>query len=157
MSEERALPTKVRQLAGSAPLQLIWRNELGGETFRAVDGRHIKWQPLKNLDPERSADVDLVVEADKLRWAGRFVRVPPVLDGGVDEDGAWLVTEALDATSAFDPRWRDRPEVAVVAIATGLRRLHDTLPVDKCPYPASWPGPISAIPSIRTRSPSMAG
>lgn len=42
--------------------ELVWHNELGGLTFRVAGRgrpRYIKWQ----------ADVDLVAEADRLRWA----------------------------------------------------------------------------------------
>ncbi|MEM8905061.1 MAG: phosphotransferase, partial [Actinomycetota bacterium] len=38
------------------------------------------------------------------------------------------------ATSAVDPRWLADPEPAVRAVGIGLRRLHDALPVEDCPY-----------------------
>jgi kanamycin kinase len=139
------VPDKVAELAGTGTVELVWRNELGGTTFRLTDEcrmRYIKWQPDIGLDPARRADVDLIAEAEKLRWAGRFVPVPGVLDCGSDSQGAWLITEAIDATPAFADRWRANPEAAVRAIATGLRRLHDALPVAGCPYGGSWCGPV---------------
>jgi kanamycin kinase len=36
--------------------------------------------------------------------------------------------------SAVDPRWIARPGVAAAGIGRGLRHLHDTLPVDACPF-----------------------
>ncbi|NLT26785.1 MAG: alpha/beta fold hydrolase [Microbacteriaceae bacterium] len=137
-----APPARIRALAGDDALELVWRNELGGTTHRATgaDGRtrYLKHQPLAGLPPRERADVDLVVEADKLRWAARWAAVPRVLEVGADGDEAWLVTAGIDAVSAFDARWRDDPETAVRAIAVGLRRLHDALPVDECPYRGSW-------------------
>ena len=135
-------PARIRALACGDALELVWRNELGGTTHRATgaDGRmrYLKHQSLAGLTPRRRADVDLVAEAEKLRWAGRFAPVPRVLEAGGEGDEAWLVTEAIDADSAFDARWRDAPETAVRAIATGLRRLHDAMPVDECPFDGGW-------------------
>ncbi|BBY56797.1 phosphotransferase [Mycobacterium koreense] len=137
------IPGKVVELAGADPIAAVWRNELGGWTFRACGRRgtrYIKWQPYAGLDSGRRGDVDLLVESEKLRWAAQFIAVPRVLDGGEDDDHAWLVTEGIDAIPAADPRWRDTPDVAVRAIATGLRRIHDALPVDTCPYRGAWLG-----------------
>jgi aminoglycoside phosphotransferase len=65
--------------------------------------------------------------------------VPRVLDHGSDETGSWLVTAGLPGHSAvFDP-WKQDPATAVRAIGEGLRALHDTLPVDRCPF--SWSAP----------------
>jgi kanamycin kinase len=36
--------------------------------------------------------------------------------------------------SAISARWKSDPETAVTAIGSGLRELHDTLPVDRCPF-----------------------
>lgn len=135
------IPGRVLDLAGTDKIDLVWRNELGGLTFRfrgQKGTRYIKWQSYAGVRPAVRGDVDLAVESEKLRWAGQFVPVPGVLDFGEDGDAAWLVTEAIDATPACDVRWRGDPEVAVRAIAMGLRRFHDTLPVDGCPYRGSW-------------------
>ena len=141
MTSDGPLPDQVVELAGADRIAEVWRNELDGQTFR-VQGRegtrYIKWQPYAGLEPQRRADVDLAAESDKLRWAGQYVPVPRVLDGGTAGDCGWLITEGIDAVSAVDARWRTCPEVAVIAIAKGLRRLHDTLPVEECPYRGSW-------------------
>ncbi|MCV7192031.1 aminoglycoside 3'-phosphotransferase [Mycolicibacterium brumae] len=147
--DDVAFHGQVRDLAGGAEVELVWRNELGGLTFRTLGearGRYIKWQPTAGLTAAQCGDVDLVREAEKLRWAGCYVPVPRVIDCGATVDGLWLVTAAIDATSAVDPRWRDRPETAVRAIATGLRRLHDTLPVDECRYRDTWIPPGTRTP-----------
>ncbi|QCV95521.1 aminoglycoside 3'-phosphotransferase [Acidipropionibacterium acidipropionici] len=135
------IPPKVAEMVGDGPAELVWRNELGGLTYRTSGRgsvRYIKWQPAGDLEADERDDVDLLVESEKMRWAGRFIRVPRVLGVGADEHGSWLVTEGIEATSAVDPRWRSRPEDAVRVIATGLRRMHDAHPVDTCPYRATW-------------------
>ncbi|CAM4060408.1 Aminoglycoside 3'-phosphotransferase [Bordetella tumbae] len=143
------IPSKVLDLAGTDSVEVVWRNELGGLTFRChgeQGARYIKWQPSVGLSPAERADVNLVMESEKLRWAGQFVAVPRVVDCGEVDGAAWLVTEAIDAIPAVDPRWRDKAEVAVRAIATGLRRFHDALPVHSCPYRSTWFGSTERVP-----------
>ncbi|WP_434811044.1 phosphotransferase [Microbacterium sp. bgisy189] len=129
------VPATVRALAGGAALTPVWRNELGGVTFRADDGRHIKYGP-------RNTETSMADEAERLRWAGRFTRVPQVLDAGADATHEWLVTATLDGRSAVDPRWIAEPAVAVRAVGEGLRALHDALPVADCPFDWGVPGRI---------------
>lgn len=127
------VPAIVAELADGAPIHWIWHNELGGRTYR-IDRRtrseFVKWCP-------DHPEIDLALEADKLRWAGRFIRVPEVLGHGRDSaTSAWLHTVAIPADSAVAPRWKQRPLLAARAIGAGLRRLHDRLPVADCPW--SW-------------------
>ncbi|WP_417563536.1 phosphotransferase [Microbacterium sp.] len=123
------VPDAVRTLAQGAALDAVWRNSLGGVTFRTGDGRYIKWGM-------RHPEFDVAAEAERLAWAGRFTPVPRVLQAGGDDTHAWLVTAAIDGRSAVDPRWIADPEKAVRAVGHGLRALHDELPVDACPF--SW-------------------
>jgi kanamycin kinase len=111
-------PDAVRALA-RGPLEAVWRNELGGLTFRDGD-RYIKWSPVGGLSDERA----------RIQWAAPFTPVPEVLDG----DDTVLVTRALPGAGAVTDRWRADPGTAVRAIAEGLRSLHETLPVDGCPW-----------------------
>ncbi|GAB3485312.1 phosphotransferase [Nocardiopsis coralliicola] len=125
------VPAVVRALAGSARTEPVWINELGGTTFRLTgDGpdRYLKWTPAG------TPEIDLAAEAERLAWAQQWVRVPEVLGRGADPAGTWLVTAALQGSSAVDPRWRDHPVTAGTAIGHGLRRLHDALPVAECPF-----------------------
>jgi kanamycin kinase len=85
----------------------------------------VKWAPPDSGLP-------LLDEAERLRWAARYVEVPRVIDAGP----AFLHTTKLRGTSAVADRWKAEPRVAVRAIGDGLRQLHDTLPVDECPF--SW-------------------
>lgn len=137
-TEPVAVPDLVRELAGAGDLTLAWRNELGGLTFR-VDPRDpadgvtfVKWSP--RTDRALTEWIDLVDEAARMRWAEPYTTVPHVLEVGSDGEVDWLVTSALDARSAVDPRWLAEPETAARAIGAGLRALHDALPVDQCPW-----------------------
>lgn len=121
------VPDRVRALAGGAALTPVWLNGIGGLTFRTDDGRYIKWGPL-------DLEASMRDEAERMRWARRWLTVPEVMEQGQDESEEWLVTVALDARSAVDPRWKDEPERAVRAVGEGLRMLHDALPVEDCPW-----------------------
>lgn len=127
------VPPRVVTIARGHDVVGLWANEVGGLTYRiAPIGVVVKWQPPR---PEAWAP-DLLDEAARLAWAGRHVTVPRVLDAGADDEGAWLVTEDLAVDNAVTDRWKADPAAAVAAIGTGLRRLHDRLPVDSCPW--SW-------------------
>jgi kanamycin kinase len=124
------VPDAVAALAAGDAVRAVWRNEVGGLTFELTGPtarRFVKWVPA-------GCGIDLAAEAARLAWAEPFTPVPRVLTAGADADGSWLVTAALDGTSAVDPRWVARPEVAARALGTGLRALHDALPVASCPF-----------------------
>ncbi|WP_433380815.1 aminoglycoside 3'-phosphotransferase [Streptosporangium sp. CA-115845] len=126
------VPDVVAALADGDTVTPVWRNELGGLTFRLEDGRdgvrYVKWVAAG------TPEIDLPGEAERLAWARRWVTVPRVIEHGTDTDGTWLVTAAVPGRSAVDPRWIADPATAAAAIGRGLRLLHDALPVEQCPF-----------------------
>ena len=75
------------RLAGGRPIAPVWRNELGGLTFRLADGdgaQYVKW--IATGTPE----IDFRAEAERLTWARQWITVPAVLGQGADADGTWL-------------------------------------------------------------------
>ncbi|RRO16714.1 aminoglycoside 3'-phosphotransferase [Saccharopolyspora rhizosphaerae] len=122
------VPPVVREIAGGRTVHAVWRNEVGGLTFQISAERgelFVKWSPR---------GVPLAPEVARLRWAAGRTPVPPVLDSGADEDGEWMVTAGLPGRSAVDTRWLAEPRTAVRAIGSGLRALHEALPVSDCPF-----------------------
>lgn len=108
---------------------VVWANEIGGFTFVQGD-RFLKWNPRGN-------GVDLEHERARLHWARTIGHpVPEVLDFGRDDAGQLLVTRSLPGTGAVTGGWD--PEVAVPAIAAGLRALHDKVPSAACPFRTPW-------------------
>ena len=109
------VPDAVRALAGDDVTTPVWRNELGGLTFRldGADGtRFAKWVPAG------TPEIDLSGEAARLAWVGDRAPVPHVLAQGSDDDGAWLVTRAVPGRSAVEPRWVADPATAALAIGS---------------------------------------
>jgi kanamycin kinase len=131
-SDPVEVPHSVAHLVSGRPHELIWVNGVGGLTFRVIDASgsiYVKWAPSGTGE-------NMASEARRLEWARKHISVPPVLGQGSDADGEWLVTRGIEAQNAVSPRWTSDPRTAAVAVGAGLRSLHDSLPVDDCPF--SW-------------------
>jgi kanamycin kinase len=117
----------VLELAGDEVPELVWRNELGGLTFRLGD-RYLKWNP-------RTTGIDLEREHRRLRWLTDRHPAPRPLGYDEDTDGQWLLTAALPGSLAVGDAWRARRPEAIRSIATGLRHIH-AVPIDD--FRADW-------------------
>jgi kanamycin kinase len=140
------VPARVVELAAGRPVRAVWRNELGGTTYRLGDDLHVKWVPSGVVG------LDLPAEIARLAWAAPHASVPRVVGHGDDEAGSWLVTTTLPGSSAVDPRWHDDPRPAVVAAGEGLRALHESLPVLDCPFEWSTASRIAAARNTAARN-----
>lgn len=121
------IPSVVVDLSDGHTPELVWRNELGGLTFRVGD-RFIKWNP-------RSTGVDLDYERRRLEWIAPLHPSPRVLDFGTDNNAQWMVTHGLPGDSAVGDTWRARRSEAIAAIASGLQAIH-AIPIDT--FPTAW-------------------
>jgi kanamycin kinase len=124
---EVSVPPVVAELAGDATPELLWRNQLGGLTYR-VDDTYVKWNPLHT-------GIDLERECSRLEWISARHPAPPVRSCGRDEEAQWLITGALPGGHAVGGMWRARRAEAIIAIADGLRAIH-AIAVDD--FPARW-------------------
>lgn len=112
---------------------------------------YLKWVPHGAPCP------DLLGEADRLIWARSFTPVPRVLGAGREPQGSWMLTAAVEvggavATSAIEAQWRSRAERSAIAVGIGLRRFHDALPTDTCPFVRTAEARVAALPADRTRA-----
>ena len=143
--DEIALPRIVHALARGDEPQLVWRNDLGGLTFRLGE-RFLKWNPL-------STGIDLEREFVRLQWISARHPAPRPIDHGVDGGAQWLLTDALPGATAVGDEWRARRPEAIRAVAMGLRAIH-AIPVDD--FPAEWSAQVwvgRESPSLGTRPP----
>jgi kanamycin kinase len=121
------VPGAVLEIAAGRPAELVWRNDLGGLTFRIAD-TFVKWSP-------RRIGIDLARERSRLEWLAGRHPAPRVTGWGEDEEAQWLVTDAVRGESAVGDTWRPRRAEAIRAIAEGLRAIH-AVPVDD--FPPAW-------------------
>jgi kanamycin kinase len=121
------IPKVVLDIAEGRAVELVWRNELGGLTFR-LDDCFVKWNP-------RTTGIDLDRERVRLEWISRRHPAPRVIEAGADETAQWLVTAALPGDHAVGETWRARRPEAIRAIADGLRAIH-AIPVED--FPPDW-------------------
>ncbi|GAA3719645.1 aminoglycoside 3'-phosphotransferase [Microlunatus aurantiacus] len=136
------VPAVIRQISAGHPVVPIWVNGDGGVTFRIeVPGlrQFAKWAPTGSPN-------SLTAERERLRWAADFAAVPHVLDYAETTDGTYLLTAELRGETAITDRWKSRPAQAVRAAGSGLRSLHDSLPVRTCPFDWSAATRLAAIP-----------
>ena len=124
------IPDAIQRLSAGEPVHPVWVNSIGGRSFRIgtdANVRYAKWAPA-------GSDIDLPAEAERMRWAHPYAKVPKVLDSGADATGAWLVTSPMAGENAITERWKADPETAVRVTGAALRALHDALPVEECPF-----------------------
>jgi kanamycin kinase len=122
-----AVPPIVLELSAGRPAELVWRNELGGLTFR-IDDAFVKWNPHRT-------GIDLSRERVRLEWISTRHPAPHVLEFGHDDVAQWLVTRALPGGHAVGDTWRARHSEAIAAIAEGLRAIH-AIPIHD--FPRAW-------------------
>lgn len=124
---DEPLPDVVRTVAGDLTPELVWRNELGGLTFRTGD-RFLKWNP-------RRTGIDLDRERVRLDWISARHPAPRVIAADSDDDAQWLLVAALPGACAVGDIWRARRPEAIQAIVDGLRAIH-AIPIED--FPAEW-------------------
>lgn len=129
----KRLPTAV----GAATDGATW------EPVSASTGRAV-WRAARQdtvcfvkVGPDGGPD-GIAAEVKRLDWLAGRAAVPEVLAHAVDEDGqGWLVTAEAAGLAAHDPLHRMASvEPLLGALGRGLRGLHDSLPVDGCPFDA---------------------
>jgi len=124
---EDSIPDVVTELAAGRTAELVWRNDLGGLTFRIGDS-YVKYNP-------QQTGIDLERERVRLEWIAGRLAAPRVSSYGAHKDAQWMVTDALPGDCAVGDTWRARRPEAIQAIASGLRAIH-AIPIDD--FPAEW-------------------
>lgn len=105
--------------------------------------RFAKWSP--GCPPEEEGD--LTAEAQRMTWAGKFIRVPKVLSCEEYADGQLLITSALPGHSAVSGLGKSDPARSAHAVGQGLRHMHDALSVEACPFDWGLESRIQHLPA----------
>lgn len=129
-------PPLALELAAGRPWEAVWRNALGGTTWRLqgpTGATFLKVGPLHpGFDPQS--------DAQRLAWAGQHLPAPRPISYGVREGWGWIETRALPGVMAFAPAGGPHPDLpggrdeVIRALGAALRRWHDTMPVLGCPW-----------------------
>lgn len=144
------MPKELLALA-DGPIELVWLNDAGGYTAR-MDGviglgpgsYYVKWNP-------RSTSLSLAAAAKRMEWLEATGHpTARVVDLRRSEGGELLISEDLEATSAVFPEWVQQPDIALRAVAEGLRRLH-SLPTENCPFSWSVEERLKSVADRETR------
>ena len=104
------------------------------QRLRRGDVPHRRW-PVHQVRTAQLRDVHSRTRPLRLEWAGRYIRVPHVLEVGRRRHSR--VARDAGASPARAPSRRGgspSPQIAVRAVGEGLRALHDALPVAECPF-----------------------
>ena len=136
-----------------AAVSFVWRNDEGGYTFRFL-GESRRALPIASAQTESESGGAPVLERrpvyftwvpagqrqrceaarERSLWVGRYVAVPRFSQIRDGLGGWWMTSPALQGESTVGQWGRAHPYESVIAIATGLRRLHERAPVESCPF-----------------------
>lgn len=104
----------------------------GATTHRLVG---LSGQPTRYLKMmSRLAGSDLAFEAERTKWVSKFLPAPQVLD--VREEGVveYLLMSEVPGLHAAEPHWKGQAAQIVPLLAQGLKRVHEELSVEHCPF-----------------------
>jgi kanamycin kinase len=76
----------------------------------------------------------LRAESERMIWAAPYLPVPIVVALAEVDDATILLTEALPGTDATGAVWRDDLPGLVQALGRGLRRFHEAVGEEWCPF-----------------------
>ncbi|WP_420176154.1 phosphotransferase [Luteococcus sp. OSA5] len=127
---EIPLPDIVAEQAGDRVVKAVWVNGIGGTTWQLGEGPERDFLKIGPAHPEFDVDA----EVQRLAWLARWVCVPQPVAWGHEGPYAWLLTRGLNGDNSVSDANRHRPGVVVPALGRGLRRFHDLVPVQGCPF-----------------------
>jgi aminoglycoside phosphotransferase len=112
------------------------------DLLRFADGTHrfLKSAAGEPADPESPAGL-LASEHANLRWLADRLPVAEVVVFAASDEATFLLTAPAHGSPATDPDHHQDPDALVLALAAGLRRVHD-LPID------GFAGPTGVGPRV---------
>ncbi len=126
-----APPPELARIAPGWSAELAYRLVPGLTTWRlrGPDGR-VRFAKVDTA----GAYPSLRAEAERMIWAVAYLPVPTVV--ALEQLGGTtvLVTEALPGRDATDPLWRNDLAALVRAMGHGLRRFHEAVDEEWCPF-----------------------
>lgn len=145
-----ATPAMVVNLAGGKSVQPVWLNAEGTITYQLGTAEFVKYGA-----PSPGFDIPATVA--RMEWLSQYATVPLVLGYGADGSQHWLHTLGIEGEAAIHPMFQDDPAATVAELGRALRRFHDDVPVDDCPWRSgldTWLARAQLREQFRRRQPT---
>ncbi len=117
-------------LASAEAVRIVGTNRHGGETFE-IELESARYF-LKRQAGHQGGGLDN--EVAKIGWAASHGSRLAVCHANLDEPLHWFVTRAISGQPLSNGDFAGRPDAILDDLATGLRRFHDMLPANECPW-----------------------
>lgn len=126
--EDTELPRELAAKLAECVIDAVTVGESGAEVWRCKpEGRPAIYLKAASL----GADLQLEGEADRLRWMkGYGLPVPAVREYGHIDGIEFLLLDEIPGVVASDRHWASSPLDIVLAIGSGLAKLHHTSAAD---------------------------
>lgn len=125
------IPTGVLHEHDDWTFELVWQIVDSHWTYRLTrsghDPRFLKCAPARGYPTVEE-------EAERIRWLTPYVPVPAVLGLGEENGRSWLLLSGCPGLDGTKVEYGDDPRDVIGALARGLRRFHDDVPVADCPF-----------------------
>lgn len=130
-----ALPRPVADLVADGEVVPVTVGRSDASTVRVVRPAGDWFVKVRRTDAaSRGLETTLADEAERLRWLADHLSVPEVIAIGSDADHEWLVLTALPGSDATSLEHQFDPERLLQILGQALRRFHDMVPADGCPF-----------------------
>jgi kanamycin kinase len=126
-------PPELDRIAPGWTASLVSRPDRGPTTWRLTGpGGAVRFAKVAAGPATRTPT--LRDESERMVWAAPYLPVPVVV--ALEEFGSStvLVTDALPGSDATSPEWRTDMPVLVRALGRGLRRFHEAVGEEWCPF-----------------------
>ncbi|CAF4206138.1 unnamed protein product, partial [Adineta steineri] len=77
---------------------------------------------------------NLLNEKLKIEWLKEKVPVANVIDYEIDDLFEYLLMNRIIGTDAAQTKWKNNPEILVTLLGNELRKLHDKIDINNCPF-----------------------
>ncbi|CAF0990378.1 unnamed protein product [Adineta steineri] len=77
---------------------------------------------------------NLFNEKLKMEWLKEKVPVANVIDYETDDLFEYLLMTRINGTDAAQTKWKNNPEILVTLLGNELRKLHDKININNCPF-----------------------
>ncbi|PID98588.1 MAG: aminoglycoside phosphotransferase APH(3') [Actinomycetales bacterium] len=128
-----AIPQFVLDQSDGQPVSAVWVNNYGDVTYQIGTTTTAGLPDFLKVGQEEH-EFDIAAHLQRLNWLSTWLPVPKLVSCGQGDDFIWMRTAGLPGSCAIDKANLARSKEVIAALGRGLRRFHDSLPADECPF-----------------------